>query len=79
MNEFLQNIDRLHTTLLGEERIRFHLHLSDKVNVILYLKKKIQNEKFSLSVKGKNYYCIVDNICITINRFTYTIITARII
>lgn len=78
MNEFLNNMDRLHTTFLGEERIRRNLKIPNK-DVVLYLKNKIMNERFSLSVKGKNYYCVVDNICITINRFTYTIITALIL
>lgn len=77
MNEFLQNIDRLHTTILGEERIRKNLGLMKCSDIVSFLKKKLVNEKFTLSSKGKNYYCVVGDICLTINRFTYTIITAR--
>ena len=75
--KLLFNIDKIHTTRLGEERIKKNLNIAN--DVILYLKEKIKNSKSIVYKKGKNYYCEIDNIIITINSYNYCIITAHII
>lgn len=75
-NDLLTNLDKIHTTELGNERIRKNLRLdtSDAVN---WCKQKIENAN-DIMRKGKNWYVNVDNIVITINAHSYTIITAHI-
>lgn len=78
MNELLLNIDKLHTTTLGEKRIKRNLKLESN-DVISFLKEKILNKNTSIYRIGKNYYCEIDNIIITINAYSYTIITTHIV
>lgn len=73
----LENIDKIHTTKLGIERIKNNLKLNTN-NVVEYCKNKIQEKNTTITQKGKNYYCEIDNIIITINKHSYTIITAHI-
>ena len=70
------NIRKLHTTELGVERIKKNLKLED-VDVIEYLKTKILDENSVIYKEGKNYYCVIDNIKITINSYNYCVITAH--
>ena len=77
-NTLLSNIDKVHTTKLGEERIKNNLKLNIN-NVVDYLKDKISSKECIIYKKGKNYYCEIDNIKITINSYNYSIITAHII
>ena len=74
-NELLINIDKIHTTKLGLERIKNNLKLEN--DVINYCKNKIVDKNAYIYKKGKNFYCQIDNIIITINSYTYTIITAH--
>lgn len=76
MNNLISNINNLHTTDLGIIRIKKNLNL-DIDNVVEYLKKKILNKNCNIYKKGKNYYCEIDNIRITVNSYSYTIITAH--
>ena len=71
----LKNIDKLHATKLGDSRIKNNLKLNN--NVVEYCKNKIINNKCIIYKQGKNWYCEIDNIIITINSHTYTIITAH--
>ena len=73
----LNNIDKLHTTDLGIKRIRSNLDIDNNVDVVTYLKEKIIREEAYIYKKGKNYYCNIDDISITINSYSYTIITAH--
>ena len=75
MNDLLLNIDKIHTTILGIDRIKRNLKL-DNIDVVEYLKNKIMNSS-NIYKKGKNWYCEIDNIIITINSYSYTIITAK--
>ena len=75
MNDIIANIDKIHTTKLGIERIKKNLNI--KYDVIDYCKNLILNKKTIISKKGKNWYCQLDNIIITINSYSYTIITAH--
>ena len=76
--ELLFNIDKVHTTKLGEERIKKNLLLEND-DVVNYLKNKIEKDNCIIYKVGKNYYCEIDNIKITINSYNYCIITAHII
>lgn len=72
----LKNQNQIHTTSMGVQRILRNLNLVD-INVITYCINKIKQENCFVYIKGKNYYCKVENIVITINRYSYTIITAH--
>lgn len=71
----LNNIDKLHTTKMGIDRIKKNLNIN--TDVVEYCKNKILDEKCVINKKGKNYYCKIDNIIITVNSYSYTIITAH--
>ena len=73
----LQNINKIHTTILGAERIRNNLKLENNVDVIWFCKEMIVDNNSIIYKKGKNWYVICNNIIITINGFSYTIITAH--
>jgi len=77
MQELLNNIDKIHTTELGVLRIKHNLNID--TDVIEYCKNKILDKNSNIYIKGKNYYCEIDNIIITINSYSYTIITAHFI
>lgn len=74
-NELISNIERVHTTKLGVERIKKNLSID--YDVVSYLKNKILDKKSNIYKKGKNYYCEIDNIIITVNSYNYCIITAH--
>lgn len=74
----LSNIDRVHTTTMGVDRIKKNLKI-DKNNIVEYCKNKILDKNCDIYKKGKNWYCEIDNIRITINSYSYTIITAHLI
>lgn len=76
--KLLSNLDKLHTTKMGFDRIKKNLKL-DCSDVVDYCKNKILSDGCNIYVKGKNWYCEVDNIIITINLYSYTIITAHIL
>ena len=71
----LLNINKLHTTKLGVERIKNNLKIDG--DVVDYCKKLILDSKCEIKKVGKNYYCEKDNIIITINSFSFTIITCH--
>ena len=48
-------------------------------DVVEYCENKILDKNCTIYKKGKNFYCEIDNIKITINSYNYTIITAHII
>ena len=75
-NILLNNVDKIHTTMLGEERIRRNINI-DNSDVVKYIKDKIIDNRCKIYKKGKNWYCEIDNIIITINSYSYTIITAH--
>ena len=72
----LSNIDKLHTTEIGIDRIKRNLKINTE-NVVKYCKEKILDNNFNIYKQGKNWYCEVDNIIITVNSYSYTIITAH--
>lgn len=74
----LSNMDKIHTTVMGINRIKKNLKL-DTEDVVIYCKNKILDKKCNIYKQEKNWYCEIDNIKITINSYNYTIITAHII
>lgn len=72
----LSKIDQIHTTEMGIERIKKNLQL-DTNDVVEYCKNKIIKENTNIYRQGKNWYCEIDDIKITINSYNYTIITAH--
>ncbi len=74
----LTHIDKVHTTNMGIDRIKKNLKL-DIDDVVQYCKDKILDKNCNIYKQGKNWYCEVDNIKITINSYSYTIITAHLV
>lgn len=73
----LNNLDKIHSTKLGIERIKKNINLDD-VDVIFWCINKIKDKNCEITRVGKNWYINADNIIITINASSYTIITAHI-
>ncbi len=78
MNEqnLLSNLNKIHTTKMGIDRIKKNLNL-DIDDVVEYCKNKVLDKNCNIYKQGKNWYCEIDNIIITINSSSYTIITAH--
>lgn len=75
-SELITNIDKLQTTELGIMRIKRNLSLEIE-DVVQWCKFKIKDENASITRKGKNWYIAIDNIVITVNAYSFTIITAH--
>jgi hypothetical protein len=75
-NDLILNIDKLHTTELGIERIKNNLDL-DIDDVVKWCKNKIKDTNSHISRKGKNWYVNINSCIITVNAYSYTIITAH--
>ena len=76
-NILLAHMDKIHTTEMGTERIKRNLKL-DNVDVVEYCKNKVLDKECRIYRQGKNWYCEIDHIKITINAYSYTIITAHL-
>ena len=74
----LSNIDKIHTTEMGIDRIKKNLKLNTD-DVVEFCKNKILDKNCNIYKQGKNWYCEIENIKITINSYSYTIITAHLI
>ena len=72
----ISNIDKIHTTNMGIDRIKRNLNLTN-VDAVEYCINVIKDTDSNIIKKGKNYYCILNDIIITINSYSYTIITAK--
>ena len=72
----LSNIDKVHTTNMGADRIKKNLKLYIN-DVVEYCKNKVLDKECNVYKQGKNWYCEINNIKITINSSSYTIITAH--
>lgn len=75
-NLLLQNIDRLHTTEMGAERIIKNLGL-ENADPVEVCRKIILDKNCGIYKSGKNWYCEKDGVKITVNSHSYTIITAH--
>ena len=74
----LSSIHKIHTTEMGIDRIKKNLKLNTN-DVVEFCKNKILDKNCNIYKQGKNWYCEIDNIKITINSYSYTIITAHLI
>lgn len=74
----LKNINKVHTTKMGIDRIKRNLKIN-VANIVEYCVKIIKNSRCNITRNGKNYYCQLENEIITINAYSYTIITACLI
>lgn len=75
-NGLLLNINRIHTTEQGKQRIKNNINLKS-IDPVEYCINVVKNKDCLINKKGKNWYCELDNIVITINSYSYTIITAH--
>lgn len=76
MSDLIKNIDKLHTTDMGAERIRRNLQLEID-DIIQWCKARILNKDATIERIGKNWYVLIDNCKITVNAHSYTVITAH--
>lgn len=77
-NELLENIEKLHTTTMGVDRIRRNLSFGDDVkDVVAWCHEKILDASADITRQGKNWYVKIDGCVITVNAYSFTIITAH--
>lgn len=74
----LDNLDKLHTTELGIQRIKRNLSL-DIQDIVPWCQAQISSSQAEISKKWKNFYVQTENYIFTINSYSRTIITAKII
>lgn len=72
----LGNLGKVHTTPLGADRICRNLKLAG-IDAVDFCKQKIASGECKISRDGKNWYCAIGDIVITVNANSYTIITAH--
>lgn len=76
INDLIENIDKLHTTELGAERIKRNLQIETD-NIVSWCRTQILNKDARINRQGKNWYATVGGCKITVNAHSYTIITAH--
>lgn len=77
-NELLENIEKLHTTPMGVDRIRRNLQIGHDVkDVVVWCRKKILDTDAEFIRQGKNWYVRINDCIFTVNAYSYTIITAK--
>ena len=75
-NELRKHLDKLHTTELGAVRIKRNLSL-ETGDVVQWCREKIESSNARITRKGKNWYIDTDNYILTVNAYSYTIITGH--
>jgi hypothetical protein len=75
-NILIENIDSIHTTDMGVDRIRRNLGFGD-IDVVAWCKGKILDPDAVIERQGKNWYVHIDGCVITVNASSYTIITCH--
>lgn len=75
-SELIKNIDKLQTTELGEVRIKRNLSLECD-DTVKWCRDRILSPEAVIERKGKNWYVTVNGAVITVNAYSYTIITAH--
>ncbi len=76
IQSLLDNLDKLHTTEFGEQRIRNNLGLNVE-NVVEWAKETITAPGTQIERIGKNFRVNAEKYYITVNASSYTIITAH--
>jgi ribosomal protein S18 acetylase RimI-like enzyme len=74
-NDLVKNIDKIHTTKLGIERVRRNLGLQTE-DVVLLCKEAIEQADIIIN-QGKNWYVYGGGVVITINAQNLCVITAH--
>ncbi len=74
--ELLSNLNRLHTTALGAERVRRNLSLGD-ADAVDWCRARILDPGAVQERRGKNWYVTVGDCVITVNARSLTVITAH--
>lgn len=74
MNDLINNLHKLHTTEMGVQRIIRNLNIVTD-DVVGWCRCKIIEA--DITQNGKNWYAAVNDIVITVNAHSYTIITAH--
>jgi hypothetical protein len=72
----IRNIDKVHTTEMGADRIRRNLGLGN-TDVVEWCRQKILKTNAVIERNGKNWYVHIDDCVITVNAGSYTIITSH--
>ncbi len=76
----LPELDRLHTTPMGAERIKRNLGLDvamDAAAVTAYCGRLIGGADCAAVRRGKNWYCTAGGVRFTVNAGSLTVITAH--
>ncbi len=73
----LTNLQKIHTTQKGAERIARNLTLNKDVDALSYCMKKLKEEHFIAYARGKNWYIEFEDCVLTVHISSYTIITAH--
>ncbi|MCR5455020.1 MAG: DUF3781 domain-containing protein [Bacteroidales bacterium] len=76
-NYLINNISLIHTTPMGAERISQNIGLSANADPVAYCIQKIQSPLCRIARNGKNFYCDVEGITITVNAKSFPIIPAH--
>lgn len=76
--EICRRIDEIHTTAMGLDRISKNLGLCG-ADPVAHCKNIIMDSRCTVCRKGKNWYCELGNVRITVHTHSCTIITAHII
>ena len=75
-NKLLNNIDKLHTTELGAVRIKRNLSLECD-DTVSWCRDIMLSPEAVIERKGKNWYISAEGCIITVNAYSFTIITAH--
>lgn len=78
MEGLIENIEKLHTTKMGAERIKRNLQM-ECGDVVQWCRMQILDQDAKTERIGKNWYITAGNYRITVNAHSNTIITAHII
>ena len=76
MKDFIENIDKFHTTEMGIERIKRNLQIKTD-DVVQWCRLRVLDKDAKIERIGKNWYVTVGDCKITINAHSHTIITAH--
>lgn len=80
MQNLIQNIDKIRTTQMGLARIIKNIGIcrqNSYSEIINFCREIINNPSAKIIIRGKNYYIESNDIILTINRHSFTIITAH--
>ena len=75
-NLLIENLEKIHTTEMGVDRISKNLNLG-YIDVVAWCRTKILDKDAVITRQGKNWYVGIAGYVITVNASSYTIITAH--